>query len=788
MKIFREIKTPKYIASILLNKGVVYYELGQYHEALKYYDESLKIFREIKTPQYSGISENLLVIGLVYKSLGQYQEALKYYDESLKIQRDNLSSGSIAAELDYIGYVYLALKDYKRAEALFKDAEDERTKKGIKKFGNSGLVELYIAAGKDDEAIKLLKEMMPRWFDSPSDQMLYHTQHGLSLKGAKRLGEASGEFLKAITLTEEIRQMVKGEKTGFLGAGRYSSRIRSYKGLMSALSERAIKGERIDNEFTAYGKDLASSAFYFAESTKARTLLEAMAESAKRYISAGLPPEITKKEEEILNQLSAIENQWNETYKKGEEAMKRLVERKKGLTAGLNNLIAELRQGYPRYAAIYYPKPIPPEELPLKEDEVLLEYALGDDAGYLFVVSGTAGPSRGVKRIIKIPLSREALEEKVKSFMEPMNTRRRERFSINEARGLYDILLSEALKEIDSEERGLKKEAGGNKKIIIVPDGILGLLPFEALVIKEGNGIKDSLYVGDRYIISYYQSATVLALKRTTKRDKADKALFALGNPVYSKEDPRYIAWKESAQPSGRLDVHDEKEKGELIASASNKYSFRDLALKSKWGKTTEADTTGSKVEFTPLPETEIEIKEIARIMDVSPKPPDILFSVIANETELKKTGLEKYRYIHFATHASLPGMIQGINEPFILLGQVENQDGDDGFLTLSEVLNLRLNADIVVLSACVTGVGKEVEGEGVANFARAFQHAGAGSVVVSLWEVASLEAVEYMKGFYGHLKAGKGRAEALRLARNEIKARYPNPFYWAVFILHGEG
>jgi CHAT domain-containing protein len=134
-----------------------------------------------------------------------------------------------------------------------------------------------------------------------------------------------------------------------------------------------------------------------------------------------------------------------------------------------------------------------------------------------------------------------------------------------------------------------------------------------------------------------------------------------------------------------------------------------------------------------------------------------------------------------------LPGKVQGIKEPFIILGQVENKGNDDGFLTLSEVLGLKLNADMVVLSACSTGKGRLMEGEGVANFARAFQNAGARSVVVSLWEVTSNEAVEFMKTFYGHLNSGKGRSEALRLSRNEIKAKYPNPFYWAVIILYGE-
>ena len=98
------------------------------------------------------------------------------------------------------------------------------------------------------------------------------------------------------------------------------------------------------------------------------------------------------------------------------------------------------------------------------------------------------------------------------------------------------------------------------------------------------------------------------------------------------------------------------------------------------------------------------------------------------------------------------------------------------------------MGTEMVVLSACVTGRGNMIEGEGVVNFARAFQHAGARSVVISLWEVASAVAVEYMKAFYGYLKNGKAKAEALRLARQDIKKKYPNPFYWAVFILHGEG
>ena len=146
---------------------------------------------------------------------------------------------------------------------------------------------------------------------------------------------------------------------------------------------------------------------------------------------------------------------------------------------------------------------------------------------------------------------------------------------------------------------------------------------------------------------------------------------------------------------------------------------------------------------YPPLQETEGEVRAIAGLLGVKPRPPDVLLNLQANETCLKKSPLQDYRYLHFATHADLPGKVQGIKEPFILLGQVGNKAGDNGFFTLSKVLGLKLKAEMVVLSACVTGRGKVMEGEGVANFSRAFQHAGAQSVVVSLWEVASDEAVE---------------------------------------------
>jgi CHAT domain-containing protein len=124
--------------------------------------------------------------------------------------------------------------------------------------------------------------------------------------------------------------------------------------------------------------------------------------------------------------------------------------------------------------------------------------------------------------------------------------------------------------------------------------------------------------------------------------------------------------------------------------------------------------------------------------------------------------------------------------EPFIIMSQ--GGKGDDGYLTLNEIMSLKLDTELVVLSACVTGQGWVMEGEGVMNFARAFQQAGARSVVVSLWDVPSYETVEFMTIFYKNLKEGNGKAKSLLLKRKEMKKAYANPFYWGVFILYGQG
>ena len=139
-----------------------------------------------------------------------------------------------------------------------------------------------------------------------------------------------------------------------------------------------------------------------------------MAQAARQETRTEIPAELRQQEESLLNRLAALEAQWEKALKGGEAAVKEVQEKKARLTGELKALMQELRQNYPLYAALHYPQPLPAADLPLKENEVLLEYALGETASYVMVVR-----RGGVKKVVKIPLGREELEGKVKAFMEP---------------------------------------------------------------------------------------------------------------------------------------------------------------------------------------------------------------------------------------------------------------------------------------------------------------------------------------------------------------------------------
>ncbi len=186
------------------------------------------------------------------------------------------------------------------------------------------------------------------------------------------------------------------------------------------------------------------------------------------------------------------------------------------------------------------------------------------------------------------------------------------------------------------------------------------------------------------------------------------------------------------------------------------------------------------------LPGTADEVHGIASLFASTPSKTETRTGMDATKRELLRTDLARYRFIHFATHGILP-VESGIKEPALVLSY-NGKGKDDMLLTLSEILEFKLRADMVALSACNTGSGKVTRAEGVASLGSAFLAAGASSVTVSLWQVADNSTAELMEEFYRNLVSGKSKSAALAAARTALVSKgYDNPFFWAPFVLTGE-
>jgi len=192
-----------------------------------------------------------------------------------------------------------------------------------------------------------------------------------------------------------------------------------------------------------------------------------------------------------------------------------------------------------------------------------------------------------------------------------------------------------------------------------------------------------------------------------------------------------------------------------------------------------------SGINFPPLPNTRIEVQKIGRLF-----PPDrrkTYLGLNATEAAVKRERLSDYRKVHFATHALIDDEIPARSG--VVLSLV-NTGQEDGILRMPEIVNLELNADLVVLSACQTGLGKLIQGEGMVGLTRAFMYAGTPRVAVSLWEINDLATADFMQAFYRQMKTGQSPGDALREAKlSMIRSNVPDyhqPYFWAPFVLAG--
>jgi tetratricopeptide (TPR) repeat protein len=763
------------VARCYSNIGVTYNGRGEYDKALEAHRKALDIRRAVYGETHSEVAESYHNIAAVYDSQGEYDLALEGYRKALDVFREEYGERhpAVAASYNNIANVYARQGEYVKAlEGFTKALEIKRVVYGEQHpdvgtgyynlAGNYGdLGEYPKALDALDRALNALRIPDDPAAPAPVDDRARPRLRPLpmTVDVLRERGEIREENLRpdsrdglraclrdyeaAIDVLQQLRQRVLLTDPSKLRLGEQFSELFPRT---IGITDRLAALER-----APAGRLAALSA---AERGSARVFLEGLGRARAQvvgHVDAGLRSD----ELSGLAQISELDGRIDQALAQPFEsrdpaAVRRLFDERQQAEERLQALIARMEHDYPQYTALKYPKACAVEEARdcLGTDEVALLYVLGSEASYLIVLAKDADPQTAGITIHRLPPAGEIVELMV-GLMRP--TILNDNDSTRElGRRAYRMILGPAAASI----RG--------KGLVIVPGGVLGLLPFELLV-EPTPGAKDDAGGNGRFLVEghhirYAPSLTTLHFVQQwdQTRTRPERVLWAMGDPVYQPTDKRLAAQVE-------LDP-------ETIDSVA-KYSGGG----------------GRGKSFERLPSSGMEIEQLRRLWDAAPE--EVLVGPAATEAAVKVASasdtLAKYRYVHFAIHGILK--LDDAIQPSLVLSLAGDQHGEDGFLRLDEVTSLRLNADLVVLSACQTGQGELYSAEGVSGLARAFLYAGSRAVLCSLWRVDDEATVGLMTDIYAGLKAQKPAADALREAQLRMIADGQPPLYWAPFILIGQ-
>ena len=668
-------------------------------------------------------------IAAVYNDLEKKQKALDYYHQSLPLSRSIGNRQGQARTLNNIGAVYHELGEKQKALDYYHQA-----------------LPIFRSIGEPTGQARTLNNIGAVYHELGEKQKVldYFNQ---ALPILQALGDLSGE---AITLNN-ISVINYNRKNYFLALQNINQAIEIVEGIRSNIVSSDFKASyfsivegyyklktailmELHQQHPHHGYNIL--AFENSEQGKARSLLELL-EEANIDIRQGVTPELVAQEKELQNKLDAIEQSRISLCLQdcSETKLNQLETERTKILEQYKQIQANIRANSPEYAELTQPQPINLQQLQqlLDKDTVLWQYSLGQGRSYVWVISQDNFISYELASIGKI----ESLAREYQYLLQ--DTKQPEEL-ISIGKKLSKLILP----TID--------EATEKPRVVIVADGVLQYVPFASLPIENNQLLSDT------HPIVNLPSSSVLARLRTNQKQRrpAPKQLAILADPVFSKSDLRLP----QKQASGTEDLGYDPLRNTLT-------SF-DLQLARLPGTRREAE---SILGFVPeLGATSV-------------------FDFDANLEFATSPELGNYSIVHFATHGILNSQQPELSG--IVLSLFDEQGNpQNGFLRLHEVFNLELPAELVVLSACETGLGKQIRGEGLVGLTRGFMYAGATRVLVSLWKVDDAATAEFMSYFYRlMLQNGLTPARALNATQRYMQQhpQWNHPYYWAAFTLQGD-
>jgi CHAT domain-containing protein/Tfp pilus assembly protein PilF len=751
----------------LNNLGLYFWKSTDYSKALRHFQQALFILRPFNDSQTE--AECVSNIGLISMNLGDYDNALIHFKNSLSIDLENGRATDVCKTYNNIG-VALEKKAYQtnlrhdfiealgyfdKCLAILKRSPDVKTE--IEALNNKGTI--YSNLNEYDTAINLFKLAASRANEQRNTEAIGNINNNLGNVFLKmnKLNKARLLFLKAVDLPaihlfkDTVWESYYGlgqclEKMGdsVKALGYYQKSVDVIDTIRSRIFLETFKAGFSRNKlgvfeslmnllFRLSNEDPSGTRleemFIVVEKAKARAFLECLGE-AKIDFRAGLTQGLKEREEEISREISALILELSNPVLSQAERGEKLKKLGRAEDESLR-LISEMKAEQPGLTGLVSPDLFSIQRLRddfLDDETGLIEYFLGDVRSYMFFIT-----KKGV-RLFDLP-PREAIERSLRGYLKALST--------SDGKGFTGRLAAERIAgELLPPLAGLPAE--GLKRLIVVPDGILYYLPFETL---RPSGAPVSGCLIERFEISYAPSSSSLVFLSRKAAGPWGKMLLALGAPALT-----------------RVETPD-----------------RDGHATPGW--TVGEIYKGQGFDLSPLPFSKKEVLDIAGHFPKGSK--DVLLGTRATEEGLKALALEDYRIVHFACHGLLDEKV-----PFrsALILSAGRDDGEDGILQAREIYNLKLGADLVVLSACQTGRGSLERGEGLLGLPRMFFYAGSKSVVSTLWSIGDRSTAYFMDGFYEYLSRGYGKAAALRFAKvRMLRSKYAHPFHWAAFVLNGD-
>jgi len=830
----------------LNNLARIYQDLGRLDEALPLLENGYYLHKEVLGKKHPDTLLSLNNLASIYSDLGRLDDALFLYEKGYQLFKDVLgnkhprtlvSMNNLAEIYNALGRLDEALPCLKNCYHLRKEVLGEKHPNTLVSMNN--LAGIYNALGRLDDALPLLKRG-------------YHIRKGflgekhpdtlVSMSNLAFIYNSLGHLDDALLLYENsyrLRKEVLGEKHpdtllnlknlayAYVEQGHIEKAIKHLEQLIKGVEELRKRGELsaenrqalfkqwIDGYFALSYlyliKARPNEAFHTSEKTKARTLLESMAmklavqnalseadqqkfqnyQTSLTYLNHKIAIKLAmekKLEQEIIRE-STVEKKRRLTIARESATEKKLV-----LGREKNQLVKEaagfhrtLRQENPTYAQLNDFQIVTAETGAslIPEDTLFISYLTQGNRVLVFTLDSTGNlQAKDLGEIPKLDQTLKTYHEWLSKRCDTLGAFKCEgkdvwkkpdgSLAVSHETPDYategdEVELDDFIRYLNNMSRELaqkllapiKERLQNKKRLIISPDGALALIPFETLILDEQAVIAT-------HQVSYVQSLSVLKLLK--KRENEYQSIKNRGTLLAMGAAPYQVGNEKRASP--KIDI-------ETMLTRSHDQQRYQYAFRAK-GKT-----------WDNLPHSETELMALKDIF--SDKQPLIYKGADASEAQLQKMNenkkLANYQYIVFSAHGHLDMEVPALSA--IVLDQINKTEGSDGYVTASEWPSYDLRSDLMVLSACQTGVGKIMQGEGVMGLPYAFYVAGNKNTLMTLWSVEDKSTAEFITRFFTKLKGGQSQIEALTATKREFLEDeeledYTLPLFWAPFVLYG--